>query len=87
MQEHLVDQRQRTSGLLTIPEQEEFDLIIANAKSNGWIHQSDAVSVQRAASTIVVRCTHGAAQREQCYCDDEQWLYELLRDLAHGMWK
>ena len=87
MHEHHVDLRQRTSGLLTIPEQEEFDLIIANAKSNGWIRELDAVSVERSASTIVVRCRHGAAQREQCYCDGQQWLYELLRDLAHGMWK
>ena len=87
MQEHLVDLRQRTSGRLTIPEQQEFDLIIANAKSNGWLHECDAVSVERSAASIVVRCMHGAAQREQCYYDGQQWLYQLLRDLAHGMWK
>jgi hypothetical protein len=87
MHEHHIDLQQRASGLLTIPEQQEFDLIIANAKSSGWIDERDAVSVERSSSAIVVRCMHGTARREQHYCDGQQWLYELLRDLAHGMWK
>ena len=87
MNEHRIDRLQRASGLLTRPEQEEFELIIANARSSGWIGVGDAVTAERSTSAIVVRCTHGAARREQCYCDNQHWLYELLRDLAHGMWK
>jgi len=87
MNEHFIDQQQRASGLLTIPEQAEFELIIANAKSSGWITAGDAVTAERSAAAIVVRCTHGADRRERSYCDHQPWLYELLRDLAHGMWK
>jgi hypothetical protein len=87
MNEHCIDRQQRACGLLTIPEQQEFELIITNAKSSGWIDASDAVTAERSTSAILVRCTHGAARREQCYCDHQHWLYELLRDLAHGMWK
>ena len=61
MNEHRIDRQQRACGLLTIPEQQEFELIIANAKSSGWIDEGDAVTAERSASAIVVLHTRRCA--------------------------
>lgn len=71
------------AGILTAPEQNDFDLIVANARTSGWISHEEDFTAERSAASIIVR-NNG---RERRYPDGQRWMYELLHDLAHGMWK
>lgn len=78
---------QQASGVLTAPEQYDFDLIVANARSSGWISDEQTLTAERSAASIIVRMNDTRDRRERCYPDGQRWMYELLHDLAHGMWK
>jgi hypothetical protein len=76
-----------TAGALTPPEQYDFELIIANARSSGWITLEQRVTAERHASAIIVRTHLGSSERQRTYEDSQRWMYELLHDLAHGLWR
>ncbi len=72
---------------LTAAEQNDFDLVVANAKSMGWLTTRQSLSAARCASAIVVRDLTANVIRERCYEDRSRWLYQLLHELAQGQWR
>ena len=77
----------RCTGVLSPPEQYDFDLIVANARTSGWINHQQCLTAERSASAIVVRSRLAELQCERSYSDDPRWMYELLHDLAQGLWR
>jgi hypothetical protein len=77
----------KSAGLLTAPEQYDFELIIANARTSGWIASGQSLTAERSESAIVVRSRLEEIEHERCYSDDPRWIYELLHDLAQGIWR
>jgi hypothetical protein len=81
------DDIHKCAGVLSAPEQYDFDLIVANARTSGWINIEQSLTAERSASAIVVRSRFAELQCERSYSDDPRWMYELLHDLAHGLWR
>ena len=77
----------KSAGLLTPPEQYDFELIIANARTSGWIATEQSLTAERSESAIVVRSRLEEIEHERSYSDDPRWIYELLHDLAQGVWR
>jgi len=77
----------KRNGLLTLPEQYDFELIVSNARTSGWIAREQCLTAERSASTIVVRSRLAELEHERSYSDDPRWIYELLHDLAQGLWR
>ena len=77
----------KRNGLLTLPEQYDFELIVANARTSGWIAREQCLTAERSASTIVVRSRLEELEHERSYSDDPRWIYQLLHDLAQGVWR
>ena len=74
--------------MITTAEQNEFRLIVKNAKTEGWLELDDEVSATFAGPSVLIRCTRrGGRRREQSYAHRSCWPFEFLRDLAHGIWK
>jgi hypothetical protein len=67
-------------------EQCEFDLIIAQARSAGWIGTDQEITAERCGTLVLVRSPR-TPRLERHYPDGQRWLFELLHDLAHGLWK
>jgi hypothetical protein len=72
---------------LTAAELNDFDLVVANAKSMGWLTAQQSLSAARCASSVVVRDLTANVIRERRYDDGARWLYQLLHDLSQGLWK
>ena len=83
----IIENQPARSGQLSAPERDEFELIVAKARSSGWIDTGQCLTAERAARVIVVRSRRAEFEREQRYSDDARWMYELLHDLAHGLWR
>jgi hypothetical protein len=77
----------KSAGVLTPPEQYDFELIVANARTSGWIATEQSLTAERSASAIVVRSRLAEVEREHSYNDGPRWIYELLHDLAQGAWR
>jgi hypothetical protein len=77
----------KCTGVLTPLEQYDFELIVANARNSGWINDEQRLTAERSASAIVVRSRVAELQCERSYSDDPRWMYALLHDLAHGLWR
>jgi hypothetical protein len=72
---------------LTAAELDDFGLVVANAKSMGWLTAQQSLSAARCASSVVVRDLTANVIRERRYEDEARWLYQLLHDLSQGLWK
>jgi hypothetical protein len=77
----------KSAGVLTPPEQYDFELIVANARTSGWIASEQYLTAERSERAIVVRSRLAEDESERTYNDDPRWIYELLHDLAQGMWR
>jgi hypothetical protein len=72
---------------LTVHERREFDFVIANARSSGWIAVDQEIIAERSGTSVSVRSQRVKAASERSYRYRQRWLFELLHDLAHGLWK
>lgn len=72
---------------MTADEESAFRLIVENAMAEGWLARGDALSATPAGTEMCIQCTRGNEAKEKRYPRDSRWLYEFLRDLAHGLWK
>jgi hypothetical protein len=73
--------------MLTPSEQEELRVIVHHAKLEGWLDKSDHMTVCESGSSVVVECMRAGCARQKSYPHDRRWPYELLRDLAFGVWR
>lgn len=81
------DDLPKCTGVLSPPEQYDFELIVANARNSGWINTDQRLTAERSASSIIVRSRLAESECERSYSDDPRWMYVLLHDLAHGLWR
>jgi hypothetical protein len=72
---------------LTAAELNDFDLVVANAKSMGWLTEQQSLTATRCDSSVVVRDLASKVIRERRYEDGARWLYQLLHELSQGLWK
>jgi hypothetical protein len=73
--------------MMSADEESAFRLIVENAMAEGWLARGDALSATPAGEQVRVQCTRGNEAHEKTYAHTNRWLYEFLRDLAHGLWK
>jgi hypothetical protein len=87
MNQRRLDTHQVCTPALTVHERREFDFIIANARSSGWIAVDQEIIAERSGISVSVRSRQAKAASERSYRHGQRWLFELLHDLAHGLWK
>ncbi len=73
--------------MFSVVDQNDFELILENAKAEGWIAPEDAVTLSQAESSVVVTHARGAEIQQRRYEHDSRWPYRFLRDLASGVWR
>lgn len=67
-------------------EQNEFCLVVQSARAEGWLGPDDAITASDSDSAVLVTRKAGSAVQQRSYERHSCWPYELLRDLAHGVW-
>ena len=72
--------------MISAAERAEFQLVVQHAKLEGWLAKSDSMTACEVDTCVQVKC-QGRALRTKSYPHDARWPYELLRDLAHGLWR
>ena len=72
---------------LAADESHDFDLVVSNARSMGWLSPDQQLSAVRSKSSIVVRTLATDPPKERAYEDGHRWLYQFLHDLTQGLWK
>jgi hypothetical protein len=72
--------------MITLSQQEEFRIVVHQAKREGWLEKGARMTATEAGTIVVVECTRPGSARRRSYSHDARWPYELLRDLAHGVW-
>lgn len=73
---------------LSAAEDNEFHLVVENAKAEGWLGRDDALCAIHQEASVLVQCSRGGrVVRQVQYPRDGRWPYALLRDLAHGVWR
>jgi hypothetical protein len=87
MESHTTKTHTPSVQQLTGPELHDFDLVVGNAKSMGWLTPEQQLSAVRTDSMIVVRALIADPAHERSYQDGHRWLYQLLHELAQGLWK
>jgi hypothetical protein len=87
MNAHASNARDPRLQTLTAAELNDFELIVANAKSMGWLTAQQSLSATRCGSSVMVRDLAANMIRERRYEDGGRWLYQLLHELSQGSWK
>jgi hypothetical protein len=72
---------------LTRHELHEFDLVVSNARSMGWLSPDQQLGAVRWGSSIIVRVIATDPPHERAYEDGHRWLYQFLHELTQGLWK
>ena len=73
--------------MLTINDTQQFDYIVASARTSGWLRPNDRMVVIESHGFIVVtRVTEGERQQKR-YVHDPDWHFQFLRDVAHGTFR
>jgi hypothetical protein len=65
----------------------DFNLVVSNARSMGWLAPHHQLSAVRCDSSVVVRTLAADAAHERSYEDGQRWLYQFLHELSQGLWK
>jgi hypothetical protein len=66
---------------------EELEVVLRAARRAAWIGRDARLSAVRNSKGITVVLTSPAATKYKTYRREEAWLYDFLRELAHGEWK
>ena len=70
--------------ILSAEELGQFQLIVQNARREGWLMPDSELTAERLESVVRVAARRGEAVVEKTYPPDRRWLYQLVRDLAWG---
>jgi hypothetical protein len=73
--------------MITPSDQDEFRTIVHHAKLEGWLEQSASMTVVEAGASVLVERMHAGPVLIKSYPRDSQWPYQVLRDLADGLWR
>jgi hypothetical protein len=71
--------------MLTPNESEQFQYIVESAAREGWIASNERLDAIASQGYVIVTRMTGDTTREKRYPHDARWQYQLLRDLAHGV--
>ncbi len=69
---------------LSAEELGQFQLIVENARREGWLKPDSELVAERVDSSVRVAAIRGSSVVEKTYPRDKRWLFQLLRDLAWG---
>jgi hypothetical protein len=70
--------------MLSAEELGQFQLIVENARREGWLKPDSELIAERNESSVRVAAIRGSSVVERTYPRDERWQYQLVRDLAWG---
>jgi hypothetical protein len=70
--------------VLSAEELGQFQLIVQNARREGWLRPDSELVAERLGSSVRVAARCGSTVVEKTYPSDGRWLYQLVRDLAWG---
>jgi hypothetical protein len=73
-------------AMLNPAEQNDFAIVLANARAEGWLAADHDIAVDATTEAVVVTCKRGSEMQRKQYMRDPRWPYLFLRDLAQGVW-
>jgi hypothetical protein len=85
----LEDKKYVHMNVLTAEEQTQLEVIAQNASREGWIGPSATLVAERSTcgSSVTITAHFDATTVQRSYPRDERWPFQLLRDLAWGLFR